>query len=338
MAGHPPQPRSGSKTSVEHDFNKLSLSILDEEHHTLADTAISNILSTDIAEITYAQIVDGLPLVSVLEDAYGDAILANDHPIRKHKALCPGVLEKTKAFRAEFDPDSLRFDSRLLHAYQAASPRSVSFNTRLIEVAAVAVHQIAVLLFQLDSSVHQDDTITSWKPPKDNATWWRFNPNGPPPTLFSHNWYVDYGQYPNGVGDMVGYWAEGRILGGVVLFDRRTPDLNDVFFHADREEVTYRIYQLLDTQKQELLEFLLADGPQQRCPLPILPDDNNRIRVDPEEPISLTRVYRDDWERNPPPEYKGDERSITLYDPLNYPTKMDQYEARARYGTKFERL
>ena len=49
----------------------------------------------------------------------------------------------------------------------------------------------------------------------------RFYPRTFPTTLFCHPWYRDYDQYPNGIADSVGYWAEARILGGVVLFDRR---------------------------------------------------------------------------------------------------------------------
>jgi hypothetical protein len=44
-----------------------------------------------------------------------------------------------------------------------------------------------------------------------------------PTTLFCHPWYRDYDQYPEGIADCVGYWAEERIFGGVVLFDRRDP-------------------------------------------------------------------------------------------------------------------
>jgi hypothetical protein len=31
---------------------------------------------------------------------------------------------------------------------------------------------------------------------------------------------MEHAQYPEGIADMVGYWAKDRILGGVVLFDR----------------------------------------------------------------------------------------------------------------------
>ena len=78
-------------------------------------------------------------------------------------------------------------------------------------MVAVAMYQIAVQLFKRDKSLHM------WTPPKDDTT---FSPHGAPPTLFRHEWYGDYDQYPDGVADMVGYWAEARILGGVVLFDR----------------------------------------------------------------------------------------------------------------------
>ena len=42
----------------------------------------------------------------------------------------------------------------------------------------------------------------------------------PPPTVFFHGAYTAVDQYPKGVADMVGYWAESRLSGGVVLFDR----------------------------------------------------------------------------------------------------------------------
>jgi hypothetical protein len=56
--------------------------------------------------------------------------------------------------------------------------------------------------------------------------FWRQHPEGPPPTLFRHRFYRDYDQYPEGIADGIGYWAEARILGGVVLFDRREVGFN----------------------------------------------------------------------------------------------------------------
>lgn len=39
-------------------------------------------------------------------------------------------------------------------------------------------------------------------------------------TPFSVFNYADPDQYPDGIADVVGYWAEDRIFGGVVLFGR----------------------------------------------------------------------------------------------------------------------
>jgi hypothetical protein len=74
---------------------------------------------------------------------------------------------------------------------------------------------IAVLIWKTDVGVHKNDGIDSWTPSRDDAAYWNLFPQGPPPTLFRYKWYSDYTQYPNVVTDMVGYWAEARILGGV---------------------------------------------------------------------------------------------------------------------------
>ena len=42
----------------------------------------------------------------------------------------------------------------------------------------------------------------------------------PPPTPFAHPAYRYPEQYPRGLADVAGYWAESKIFGGVVVFDR----------------------------------------------------------------------------------------------------------------------
>jgi hypothetical protein len=91
---------------------------------------------------------------------------------------------------------------------------------RLIELVARAVHQFGVWLYQQDTNHHKNDELGLWRP---SETKLRFYPRTYPSTLFCHEWYRDYDQYPEGIADCVGYWAEARIFGGVVLFDRRDP-------------------------------------------------------------------------------------------------------------------
>jgi hypothetical protein len=98
------------------------------------------------------------------------------------------------------------------------------------------------------------------------------------------------------IGLMHASWAVSSSLTGVTLKPHqaltRTP-----YFHSDRHKVTYHIYELLPEQRNALLEFLLTEEPPSVSPLSILADQNNRVRVDPEEPVRTTGIYRDLWER-----------------------------------------
>ncbi|KAH6854531.1 hypothetical protein B0I37DRAFT_362240 [Chaetomium sp. MPI-CAGE-AT-0009] len=141
------------------------------------------------------------------------------------------------------------------------------------------------------------------------------------PTIFNHHGYLDHDVYPNGIADVVGYWAEDRIFGGVTVFDRgseeRAPRFPpNVYFHSCRAKATCRYYQLTDAQQGALTDFLLADHPDpSSSPLPILADRQNVVRLNDELAI-LKHFYRDIWERKPPTrEYLrqliGKPRSVT---------------------------
>lgn len=81
--------------------------VLDAKHQSAFATAMSNLLSTEIAEQTFAQIVDGLPLKDV---AFGMRIheYTRKDPVSSHVELCPGVLERTRMLRDAFDPRTLK--------------------------------------------------------------------------------------------------------------------------------------------------------------------------------------------------------------------------------------
>lgn len=148
------------------------------------------------------------------------------------------------------------------------------------------------------------DDVTTWERPPDE--WARVVPH---PTLFTQSHFIGHDKYPDGIADMVGYWAEDRILGGVLLFDHSVSwnDANpepNAYIHCGRAKVTYRICQLLDDQQSQLLGFLGANNPTsadtQNGPLPILPSSENRTRIDQRDAIPIYKVYRDLWERVDP--------------------------------------
>ncbi|KAK0664517.1 hypothetical protein QBC41DRAFT_328556 [Cercophora samala] len=270
------------------------------EHHAVFRRAISNILSTEIALFTYAQIIDGLPTDEVAYDRRSPG-LHGDHPIEHHVDLCPGTLERAREFQQTFDPSILSFDPKLLKSYLKATMGSKQFSTRLIELVAAALHEIGVILFQLDLRLHQGDVdaIVQWKEEDDDVP--------PRVTIFNHPYFLDDDVYPDGVADVVGYWAEDRILGGVAAFDRRAEESTpqqpaNVYFLSCRRRHTDRYWQLLDRQQQALVDFFLAKSPAEAtsCPLPTLCGDDNTVRIDEQFAIVHHHVYRDIWERKPP--------------------------------------
>lgn len=245
-----PKPREqGTKASIE--------DILDVQHCSAAVLAVTNLISTSRAEITMAQLIDGLPLCDIAVEGRAPPI-HKDHPLGEHLELCEGVLDKTRAKLGVLEVSKLRIEQsvcqtchhrrerhplpwmllcqspfslvalsavgsrranhdQVLEHFQATDPRSHHFNLRLVETAAVAIHEIAISLFEDKPKSHDEDEIrrvTLWqKAPiivnrHDVPAGEPLPPPSPEPTLFYHYRYLDHESYPAGLGDMAAYWAE----------------------------------------------------------------------------------------------------------------------------------
>lgn len=98
-----PRPREQQcpKTSIE--------DILDEQHRSAVILAVTNILSTSQAEITLAQLVDGLPLRDVAKEGRGHTI-GIGHPLQEHMELCDGALDRTRACLGALEVSKLRIE------------------------------------------------------------------------------------------------------------------------------------------------------------------------------------------------------------------------------------
>lgn len=168
---------------------------------------------------------------------------------------------------------------------------------------ATSIHQLGAEVYKLGLRLHKGDVdaVVNYTVPEDERAP-GYLPMEPRKTLFSHMWYLDDDVYPDGVADIVGYWTEDRILGGVVAFKRETPagEPQNAYWLSDRKGVTYRFCRLLDAQQDALIAFLVSDAEQTlppACPLPVLGTADNRVRVSAEIAIMEHRIYRDEWER-----------------------------------------
>ncbi|KAH8734487.1 hypothetical protein BGZ61DRAFT_584469 [Ilyonectria robusta] len=278
--------------------------VLDDEHKETFRQALRRLLSTPLAEYTYAQILDGLPTEPSLRDSY---VWMPRHPVYEleHTELCEGFLDKARDFMTKFDAFGLRFKQSLLRAFQNTTSGSQQFNLRLIELVVVACHQIAAHLYELDDGAHKHQLHQDWVDAESQVTEKeaRYRSYALTPTAFFHRFYQAYDQYPRGCADVAGYWAEGKIFGGVVVFDRgeTEQECNSMWIHGSKYRGPKTLYPPMPEQFDALISFLLAKPDDEvPCPLPIFGTRMNRPRWDAYDAITRFHIFRDKYERKVP--------------------------------------
>ncbi|KAI0521166.1 hypothetical protein F5B22DRAFT_597948 [Xylaria bambusicola] len=301
---------------------------LDSEHLDILNLAISNLLRTKLAEFTLAQIVDGLPTCSSFAQFHYGA--PDGHPAIEHENLCPGALEKVREFRLAFHVTSLRFSPALLQGYQDAQPNTRAFCLRLVEMLAVAFHQIAAFLYGLDEENEHRKAYEVWaveqhrlKAAGDER--YRFYEEAEPPTAFYHRSYRDHEQYPRAVADLVGYWAESKIFGGVVLFDRgeSETECKEIWIDPANLPGPRTMYPPTADQLDKLIQFLLSSScATVECPLPIMASKLNRPRYYRYHATKYFHIFRDKYDSRLP-EWFVRPGGCVIY-PIDFPEVEDE--------------
>lgn len=83
-----------------------SVDALKTSHRQAFEDALMRVLNTELAEQTFAQIVDGLPTRDSFCEFHW---IQDDHPVNNHTVLCPGMIERAREFRSHFKADMLNF-------------------------------------------------------------------------------------------------------------------------------------------------------------------------------------------------------------------------------------
>ncbi|RKK26191.1 hypothetical protein BFJ63_vAg6645 [Fusarium oxysporum f. sp. narcissi] len=207
------------------------LDVLDNEHRKVLERAVRNLLSTEVAEVIYAQILDGLPTEKSLRDS---SDYVKDHPVHsiQHTEICPGYVEKAREFSNQFDLSQLQIKFK-----------------------------IGAHLFDLDDGAHKHKVYEEWRQTVLEEKERRVESQryyDPPPIAFCHRAYRYPEQYPKGLADVVGYWAESKILGGVVVFDRgeTEQECNAMWIHGDLIRGPRTLYSPTKEQFDALTRFL----------------------------------------------------------------------------------
>jgi len=280
-----------SQQSVRISLNNLGFDRLEPYLQTL-----TSILSTTLAEQTFSQIIDHLPISSVFYK-YGSGWRPD---ITAHVNICQESVEAWKTFREQFVPASLEIDAKLVQRYQDSKAGSNESELLLLEIIAIAIHEIAILLFRdfSHTSHTPEEREEALKQLPPGASRNRVMLKARPVDLY-HSRYLNWEQYPTGVADMVGYWAEFQIFGGVILFDRGVlGDENNSAFIDD--PLGSWIIQLSPAEIHEFFSTAQTSHSMPSESLPFQPDRYAR-RIDPADTVSL-HIYRNLYDRPLKPE------------------------------------
>ncbi|KAG8350465.1 hypothetical protein FVEN_g11422 [Fusarium venenatum] len=264
--------------------------VLDKDRRDASFRALSNMISTDIAEQTYAQILDGLPTEDSLLEG---SPYIEGHPVfeLEQTRICERFLEKARRMCATLDPYNMQFDGHLSKSFQDANMGSKEYNIRLVELTLVACHQIVAYFFNLDDRAHNHQLYQNWAQQRRMEQTLTLEVRDIiPPSAFLHTSYTYFHQYPQGLADVVGYWAEGRIFGGVAVFDRGETESDMLPRPKDSLSAHARSIRLIS--------FLLSDPEETTtCPLPIHGTNESRPRWHPYDALAKYHVFRDKYER-----------------------------------------
>ncbi|PGG96537.1 hypothetical protein AJ79_09555 [Helicocarpus griseus UAMH5409] len=256
------------------------LANLDPQHLGPLDALICSILALDVTENAFAQIIDGLPTRDSFRRNTGSipilpAILERDHPTED-------AVTMFRKFREEFTSTAqLMVASKAVQAYQNTLPLSNNFKLHLLEMAALIIHTLAITYY---TTTHPDVDIYSTDPGSFQYPHYTVD--------LYRQLYVRVMRYPYGLADIVGYWAETQVFGGVVLFehahDECDSELLSAFIHPSEKAGSY-VFQLSSSQLCLLrpLPFSIvqnADAP------PTVHRNDLRAR----------RIFRDEYSRIDP--------------------------------------
>lgn len=213
---------------------------------------------------------------------------------------------------------------------------------RLIETTALVIHSLAALLFE-----HTNERPYKCPMPERKIVIVNGLPEvtdeiigDPIPTYLYHDDYLDHDLYPMGVADVVAYWAETHLFGGVVVFDHGESDTEvrcplttnlvpwltdlqflDVFLHPD---CGFKVFKLSDAQVDQFVSFGLYGDPAVPSPFPIKPG-RDAVRLLPEFTMQKN-IYRTKSDRRVPELPSGWHPVGRLEDDPQMMEFMDKYK------------
>lgn len=111
-----PQRSPGPTSQIGH--------VLTGQHCNAVVLAVSNVLATENAQLTMAQLFDGLPILAVARKSRA-LYIHKDHPLcQQHTNLCAGALDEAKAWIADLNISEVELEAWVKHIVKIFQPPS----------------------------------------------------------------------------------------------------------------------------------------------------------------------------------------------------------------------
>ena len=193
------------KEAIPTDLCELDVSKLQ-----LLNKTPKAILKLEISQNAFAQIIDGEPTRRSYRENYASdwdsGISERDEPSEAAVRLYQEIVQK-------IDARQIMVDLNIIQAFQNAPHQTSAENLRLLEFVSTCLHSLAGMIYH---SFHPETNI--------------FPDRNTHPFYLTRHYWVDFfhvcfkrgWDYPYGLLNVIGYWIEAQIFGGVVLFERGT--------------------------------------------------------------------------------------------------------------------
>ncbi|PGH07036.1 hypothetical protein GX51_02076 [Blastomyces parvus] len=185
---------------------------LDDGHARRVIQTLRLILATEVAEESFGMLIDGRLTAKALRACRRIRLGEDYDELAKYTGPSQGAVSMFRSLREQLDLSHVLIKASSAERLQrsAVQPSSADFQRGLLDLVASMVHDLAVSIFEeLHRSKYQN---TPHRGPERAEL-----PD------FRHPKYLQSYLYPHGPIELVGYWMETRLFGGVVFFEHGDP-------------------------------------------------------------------------------------------------------------------
>ncbi|KMP05665.1 hypothetical protein CIRG_05346 [Coccidioides immitis RMSCC 2394] len=264
---------------------------LDDCHARRVIQALRRILATEVAEESFSMLIDGRLTMKALRACRRIRLGEDYDEIAKYTGPSQDTISMFRSLREQFDLSHVLIKASSAERFQRSDVQasSADFQRGLLDLVVSMVHDLAVSIFEeLHRSKYQNTPH-----------------QGPERALlpdFRHPKYLQSYLYPHGPIELVGYWMETRLFGGVVVFEHGNPlgEPGAPWIHFPYEGIMRMSDKQLDAFTQ--LAFTISPVSDAAAVSNLLPfkAEPDAQYVDSFDAYKFG-LFRNCFERNPPP-------------------------------------